>query len=42
MFVTADVVCLVVQAIGGGAAASADTDEDAETGAHTMVAGVFL
>lgn len=42
IFVTADVACLVVQAIGGGAAASADNSEDAEKGANVMVAGVFL
>lgn len=41
VFISGDVVSLVVQATGGGMAASADTYEGAETGAKIMVGGVM-
>lgn len=42
LFISGDIVCLIVQAIGGGSAASATTPENAESGAQIMVIGVFL
>ncbi|KIO22639.1 hypothetical protein M407DRAFT_79016 [Tulasnella calospora MUT 4182] len=42
LFVSADLVALVVQALGGATAASADTHEGSERGANIMVAGVIV
>jgi hypothetical protein len=41
IFVIADIISLVVQAVGGGqAAVAAKTQSDTTTGTHTMVAGI--
>ncbi|OCF41128.1 hypothetical protein I317_05042 [Kwoniella heveanensis CBS 569] len=42
LFIAADVVCLVVQAVGGGWAGTADTHEGSDNGAKVMTAGVVL
>ncbi|KAG9048665.1 hypothetical protein FS837_012293 [Tulasnella sp. UAMH 9824] len=42
LFITADLISLVVQAVGGAAAASAETPEAAERGANIMVAGIIV
>lgn len=42
IFCSGDILSLVIQAIGGGTASAADTDEGAERGARIMVAGVIL
>lgn len=42
VFVTGDVLSLVVQSIGGGSAASADTPSAANRGGYIMVAGVDI
>jgi len=42
VFVGADVVALVIQAVGGAKAASADTPDQSETGAKIMVAGIII
>ncbi|KIO22641.1 hypothetical protein M407DRAFT_116512 [Tulasnella calospora MUT 4182] len=42
LFISADLVALVVQAVGGAAAASADTPDGAERGANIMVAGIIV
>lgn len=40
VFVTGDVISLVVQALGGGVAAGANTLKDANVGARIMVGSV--
>ncbi|WVQ99797.1 hypothetical protein IAU59_006939 [Kwoniella sp. CBS 9459] len=42
LFITADVVCLVVQAAGGGWAGTANSHEGSDNGAKVMTAGVIL
>jgi len=42
VFVTADVLALVIQAAGGGIASSANTDSGSKLGANVMLAGIFL
>ncbi|KAG9023505.1 hypothetical protein FS837_005765 [Tulasnella sp. UAMH 9824] len=42
LFISADLVALVVQAVGGAAAASAETPEGSERGANIMVAGIIV
>lgn len=42
VFINCDLATLIVQAAGGGYAASAKTYEDAETGAKIMVGGVMV
>lgn len=42
LFCTYDFICLVVQAIGGAMAGTADTHEDADQGAIIMSAGVII
>ncbi|KAG8903867.1 hypothetical protein FRB99_002636 [Tulasnella sp. 403] len=42
IFVGGDLAALTIQGIGGGSAASADTNEGAENGAHIMVAGIIV
>jgi uncharacterized membrane protein len=42
IFVTLDVLALVVQAAGGAIASIADTDSLTNTGGHIMLAGIFL
>jgi len=41
-FVGVDLIALIIQAIGGGKAASANTSEGAQNGAHIMVGGIIL
>jgi hypothetical protein len=36
VFVVGDILSLVIQAIGGGSAAAAETSEDADSGARVM------
>jgi len=42
IFIVIDIVALVVQAIGGGAASSASTDAGASTGAKIMEGGIII
>lgn len=42
LFVSIDVASLIVQGIGAGTAATAETDEDAVPGSHITVAGVAV
>ncbi|KAI1392995.1 RTA1-domain-containing protein [Hypoxylon trugodes] len=42
IFMTCDLISLVVQAVGGALAASANTDDDMKLGTNIMVAGVFF
>jgi len=42
IFLTADVVALVIQAIGGGMASSADTPSGSENGGNVMLAGIII
>ncbi|KDQ16597.1 hypothetical protein BOTBODRAFT_30518 [Botryobasidium botryosum FD-172 SS1] len=42
IFCSVDVVSLVIQAIGGGMASSADNLDGAENGAHVMLGGIVL
>ncbi|WWC90923.1 uncharacterized protein L201_005861 [Kwoniella dendrophila CBS 6074] len=42
IFVSADILCLVIQAAGGGIAGSADDDDGADQGAYIMTGGVIL
>ncbi|PPQ82458.1 hypothetical protein CVT25_007255 [Psilocybe cyanescens] len=42
LFCTSDVVTLVIQAIGGGMAASANTNAGSNTGSHVMLVGIIL
>ncbi|KAG8911306.1 hypothetical protein FRC00_006732 [Tulasnella sp. 408] len=42
LFISADLLALIIQAIGGAAAASADTHDGAEGGAKIMLAGIFV
>ncbi|KIO15842.1 hypothetical protein M407DRAFT_201910, partial [Tulasnella calospora MUT 4182] len=42
VFITGDFIALIIQAIGGAAAASADTPEASERGANIMVAGIIV
>ncbi|WWC71782.1 uncharacterized protein I206_105741 [Kwoniella pini CBS 10737] len=42
IFVTADIVCLVVQGAGGGIAGTADDDAGSDMGAYIMTGGVIL
>ncbi|KAG8895977.1 hypothetical protein FRC01_012094 [Tulasnella sp. 417] len=42
LFITADFAALIVQAVGGAAAASAETPEASERGANIMVAGIII
>jgi hypothetical protein len=42
VFVTGDVISLVIQAVGGGQASAAETLEDANKGAKVMVGGVMF
>ncbi|KAG8910932.1 hypothetical protein FRC01_006041 [Tulasnella sp. 417] len=42
LFVTADFAALIVQSVGGAAAAMADTHEASEKGSHVMVAGIII
>ncbi|WWC88234.1 uncharacterized protein L201_003140 [Kwoniella dendrophila CBS 6074] len=42
LFIIADIVCLVVQAAGGGIAGTANTSSGSDTGAYIMTAGVVL
>ncbi|GAA5907129.1 hypothetical protein JCM6882_005176, partial [Rhodosporidiobolus microsporus] len=43
IFCTADLIAIVVQAVGGGMAAVAlQNDEDSKSGTHIMVAGVAI
>lgn len=40
VFCTCDVISLIVQAVGGAQASTADTDAEENTGTHIMVAGI--
>ena len=42
LFVTIDVISLVVQGVGAGSSATADSDEDAKPGSHVTEAGVAV
>jgi hypothetical protein len=42
LFVGVDLIALVIQSIGGGQAASANTPQGAANGAHVMVGGIIL
>ncbi|KAG8867453.1 hypothetical protein FRB97_003337 [Tulasnella sp. 331] len=42
LFVGVDVVALVIQSIGGGMAATANTPSGSQNGAHVMVGGIIL
>ncbi|OCH96123.1 RTA1-domain-containing protein [Obba rivulosa] len=42
IFFTADFVCLLVQAVGGGIAATANTNSGANLGGNIMLAGIVL
>ncbi|KAG8990458.1 hypothetical protein FRB94_000290 [Tulasnella sp. JGI-2019a] len=42
LFVGVDVIALVIQSIGGGMAASANTAQGSESGSHVMVGGIIL
>ena len=42
VFIIADLAALIVQAVGGGMAASSETEADAERGARVMVAGIIV
>ncbi|KAG8970775.1 hypothetical protein FRC05_011726 [Tulasnella sp. 425] len=42
LFISADFVALVVQAVGGATASSANGNSGAETGANIMVAGIIV
>ncbi|KDQ09238.1 hypothetical protein BOTBODRAFT_37144 [Botryobasidium botryosum FD-172 SS1] len=42
IFCTVDLISLVVQAVGGGLASSADTHEGAENGGHIMLGGIII
>ncbi|KAG9017971.1 hypothetical protein FRB90_012796 [Tulasnella sp. 427] len=42
LFITADLIALCVQSVGGAAAASAETPEGSERGANIMVAGIIV
>lgn len=42
VFVTGDLISLVVQAVGGGQASAADTLAGANQGAYVMVGGVMV
>ncbi|KAG8934863.1 hypothetical protein FRC01_014029 [Tulasnella sp. 417] len=42
LFISADLAALIIQAIGGAAAASADDSSGAERGANIMVAGIIV
>ncbi|KAH6722146.1 RTA1 like protein-domain-containing protein [Leptodontidium sp. MPI-SDFR-AT-0119] len=41
-FVTCDIICLVLQALGGGIAASSDTQSSNDLGRNIMLAGLVL
>ncbi|KAF8991637.1 RTA1 like protein-domain-containing protein [Cyathus striatus] len=42
IFCSCDIIALVIQGVGGGLAASADTSSGAETGAHIMLGGIVF
>lgn len=42
IFIIADLLALITQAVGGGMASSADTNEAAERGARVMVGGIIV
>ncbi|KIO22638.1 hypothetical protein M407DRAFT_27826 [Tulasnella calospora MUT 4182] len=42
LFISADFAALVIQAVGGATAASADTSSGSETGGNIMVAGIIV
>jgi len=42
LFCSFDIVSLVIQAVGGGMASSANTETGAENGAHIMLGGIVL
>ncbi|CAE6454412.1 unnamed protein product [Rhizoctonia solani] len=42
LFITADVVALIIRALGGGKAAMADTIQDAKKGAKLMLVGIII
>lgn len=42
VFVTGDIISLIVQAVGGGMSATADTDSGVHTGSNIALAGVII
>lgn len=42
IFITCDIVSLILQAVGGGTAASADTEKTTDAGGHIMLAGIVF
>jgi hypothetical protein len=42
VFVTCDIICLVLQGLGGGIASSADTKESSDLGKNIMMAGLIF
>lgn len=42
VFISFDLVALVIQAVGGAKASAANTEVDANNGAHIMVAGILI
>ncbi|KAF8991638.1 RTA1-like protein [Cyathus striatus] len=42
VFCSCDIIALVLQGLGGGMASSAQTPEQAQSGSHVMLGGIFL